>query len=97
MTQKNVMVFSEIFPKLVDIKLKIYCKVISEDLFSIKKYWRELEMTYIHILNKIKNFSELNQFKAMASFEYIIVIPNWLLDHINSITIVNICHFKIII
>ena len=47
-----------------------------EDLFSIKKYWRELEMTYIHILNKIKNFSELDQIKAMASFEYIIVIPN---------------------
>ena len=56
------------------------------DLFSIKKYWRELEMTYIHILNKIKNFSELDQIKAMAPFEYIIVIPNWLLDHINSIT-----------
>lgn len=32
-TQKNAMVFSEIFPKLVDIKLKIYCKVIFEDLF----------------------------------------------------------------
>ena len=43
-------------------------------------------MTYIHILNKIKNFSELDQIKAMAPFEYIIVIPNWLLDHINSIT-----------
>ena len=43
-------------------------------------------MTYIHILNKIKNFSELDQIKAMASFEYIIVIPNWLLGHINSIT-----------
>lgn len=99
MTQKKATVFSEIFPKLVDIKLKIYCRVIFEDLFSIKKYWRELEMTYIHISNKIteKFFCELNQFKAIASFRYIIIILNWLLDHVNSVNTINIYHFKIII
>lgn len=56
-------------------------------------------MTYIHILNKIteKFFSELNQFKAIASFRYIIIILNWLLDHVNSVNTTNIYHFKIII
>lgn len=56
-------------------------------------------MTYIHISNKIteKFFCELNQFKAIASFRYIIIILNWLLDHVNSVNTINIYHFKIII